>query len=66
MVEKDARDYVKRLQGLSSEKKDPEVLFAETLKEANLNSEYTFDTFENSTGERTRSPFCMEYSVGGK
>ena len=45
MVEKDARDYVKRLQGLSSEKKDPEVLFAETLKEANLNSEYTFDTF---------------------
>ena len=45
MVEKDARDYVKRLQGISSEKKDPEVLFAETLKEANLNSEYTFDTF---------------------
>ena len=45
MVEKDARDYVKHLQGISSEKKDPEVLFAETLKEANLNSEYTFDTF---------------------
>ena len=45
MVEKDARDYVKRLQGISSEKKDPEELFAETLKEANLNSEYTFDTF---------------------
>ena len=45
MVEKDARDYVTRLQGISTEKKDPEALLAETLKEANLNAEYTFDTF---------------------
>ncbi len=45
MVEKDAREYVKRLHGISNDKKDPETLLAESIKEANLNTEYTFDTF---------------------
>ncbi len=45
MVEKDAREYVKRLHGISNEKKDPEAMLAESIKQANLNAEYTFDTF---------------------
>ena len=45
MVEKDAREYVKRLHGISNEKKDPEAMLAESIKQANLNPEYTFDTF---------------------
>ena len=45
MVEKDAREYVKRLHGISNEKKDPEAMLAESIKQANLNVEYTFDTF---------------------
>ena len=45
LIENDAREYVKKLQGSLNEKRDPNIILEETLKEANLNAEYTFDTF---------------------
>lgn len=45
LIENDAREYVKKLQGSINDKKDPSIILEETLKEANLNAEYTFDTF---------------------
>ena len=45
LIENDAREYVKKLQGSLNDKRDPNIILEETLKEANLNAEYTFDTF---------------------
>ncbi|MBP3232833.1 MAG: chromosomal replication initiator protein DnaA [Oribacterium sp.] len=44
-IESDAREYVKKLQGARNDKRDSNIILEETLKEANLNAEYTFDTF---------------------
>ena len=45
LIESEAREYVKKLQIAINDKKDPSIILEETLKEANLNTEYTFDTF---------------------
>ena len=45
LIESEAREYVKKLQIAINDKKDPTIILEETLKEANLNTEYTFDTF---------------------
>jgi len=45
VIESEAREYVKKLQIAINDKKDPNIILEETLKEANLNTEYTFDTF---------------------
>ncbi len=45
LVEAEARDYVKQLQGQTREISNEKEIFANSLKEANLRPEYTFDTF---------------------